>query len=173
MSATTIKLRAPSRTSRDRRAAHRADSSSRPHILAQAIPAAGRVPSVRRPAPLRINRNPLRALVAHPPRSLGSFICYIMPQRAEALRQGISPRLGSLAEHNIRNLHCLVLSAGPLLQCFDMTDWRQIQARIRKAKNSPDAHTKLSELFQRTRDGMVAWELGCRSKKKPSEWTKL
>jgi hypothetical protein len=41
-----------------------------------------------------------------------------------------------------------------------MTDWRQIQARIRKAKNSPDAHTKLSELFQRTRDGMVAWELG-------------
>jgi hypothetical protein len=50
--------------------------------------------------------------------------------------------------------------AKPLLQCFDMTDWRQIQARIRKAKNSPDAHTKLSELFQRTRDGMVAWELG-------------
>lgn len=41
-----------------------------------------------------------------------------------------------------------------------MTDWRQIQARIRKAKNSPDAVTKLSELFQRTRDGMVAWELG-------------
>jgi hypothetical protein len=41
-----------------------------------------------------------------------------------------------------------------------MTDWRQIQARIRKAKNSPDAPTKLSELFQRTRDGMVAWELG-------------
>jgi hypothetical protein len=41
-----------------------------------------------------------------------------------------------------------------------MTDWRQIQARIRKAKNSPDALTKLNELFQRTRDGMVAWELG-------------
>lgn len=41
-----------------------------------------------------------------------------------------------------------------------MTDWRQIQARIRKAKSSPDALTKLSELFQRTRDGMVAWELG-------------
>ena len=49
---------------------------------------------------------------------------------------------------------------GPLLQCFDMTDWRQIQARIRKAKNSPDALAKLSELFQRTHDGMVAWELG-------------
>ncbi len=40
-----------------------------------------------------------------------------------------------------------------------MADWRQIQARIRKAKNAPDAHAKLSELFQRTRDAMVAWEL--------------
>jgi hypothetical protein len=47
-----------------------------------------------------------------------------------------------------------------LLQCREMADWRQIQARIRKAKNSPDAPTKLNELFQRTRDGMVAWELG-------------
>jgi hypothetical protein len=46
-----------------------------------------------------------------------------------------------------------------LLQCSPMADWRQIQARIRKAKNSPDAHAKLSELFQRTRDAMVAWEL--------------
>jgi len=41
-----------------------------------------------------------------------------------------------------------------------MADWRQIQARIRKAKNSPEAVAKLSELFKRTRDGMVAWELG-------------
>jgi hypothetical protein len=40
-----------------------------------------------------------------------------------------------------------------------MADWRQIQARIRKAKNGPDAHAKLSELYQRTRDAMVAWEL--------------
>jgi len=40
-----------------------------------------------------------------------------------------------------------------------MADWRQIQARIRKAKNSPDAQTKLNELYQRTRDAMVAWEL--------------
>jgi hypothetical protein len=40
-----------------------------------------------------------------------------------------------------------------------MADWRQIQARIRKAKNSRDAHAKLSELYQRTRDAMVAWEL--------------
>jgi len=40
-----------------------------------------------------------------------------------------------------------------------MADWRQIQARIRKAKNSPDALTKLSELYARTHDAMVAWEL--------------
>lgn len=40
-----------------------------------------------------------------------------------------------------------------------MADWRQIQARIRKAKNAADAHAKLSELFQRTHDAMVAWEL--------------
>ena len=40
-----------------------------------------------------------------------------------------------------------------------MADWRQIQARIRKAKNSADAPSKLSELYQRTRDAMVAWEL--------------
>ncbi len=41
-----------------------------------------------------------------------------------------------------------------------MADWRQIQARIRKAKNSADARVKLSELYQRTRDAMVSWELG-------------
>jgi len=46
-----------------------------------------------------------------------------------------------------------------------MADWRQIQARIRKAKNSPDAAVKLSELFQRTRDAMVAWELGAAEEK--------
>src|SRR5271155_4917419 len=41
-----------------------------------------------------------------------------------------------------------------------MADWRQIQARIRKAKTSPDAQAKLADLYQRTRDAMVAWELG-------------
>ena len=41
-----------------------------------------------------------------------------------------------------------------------MADWRQIQARIRKAKNGHDPSAKLSELYQRTRDAMVAWELG-------------
>jgi hypothetical protein len=41
-----------------------------------------------------------------------------------------------------------------------MADWRQIQARIRKAKNNPDAQARLSQLYERTRDAMVAWEIG-------------
>jgi hypothetical protein len=40
-----------------------------------------------------------------------------------------------------------------------MANWRQVQARIRKAKNAPDAVQKLTELFEKTRDGMVAFEL--------------
>jgi hypothetical protein len=40
-----------------------------------------------------------------------------------------------------------------------MADWRQIQARIRKAKGSTNPSAKLSELYQRTRDAMVAFEL--------------
>ncbi|MGA9568511.1 MAG: hypothetical protein WBS17_00375 [Candidatus Acidiferrales bacterium] len=46
-----------------------------------------------------------------------------------------------------------------------MADWRQIQARIRKAKNSADAQAKLSELYQRTHDAMVAWELAAVAEK--------
>ena len=40
-----------------------------------------------------------------------------------------------------------------------MADWRQIQARIRKAKGATDAPVKLAELYERTRDAMVAFEL--------------
>ena len=40
-----------------------------------------------------------------------------------------------------------------------MADWRQIQARIRKAKASTDAPVQLAELYERTHDGMVAFEL--------------
>jgi len=40
-----------------------------------------------------------------------------------------------------------------------MSDWRQIQARIRKAKTSSDPVGQLSKLFDRTRDAMVAFEL--------------
>ena len=40
-----------------------------------------------------------------------------------------------------------------------MADWRQIQARIRKARSAPDGIEKLTELFDHTRDAMVAFEL--------------
>jgi hypothetical protein len=57
------------------------------------------------------------------------------------------------------SLYLIGLYAKRLIQCSTMADWRQIQARIRKAKNSPEALTKLAQLFARTRDAMVAWEL--------------
>ncbi len=47
-----------------------------------------------------------------------------------------------------------------LLQCWDMADWRQIQARIRKAKNGSDPASKLAQLYSKTRDAMVAFEIG-------------
>ncbi len=40
-----------------------------------------------------------------------------------------------------------------------MADWRQIKARIRKAKASADPAAALDNLYQRTRDAMVALEL--------------
>lgn len=41
-----------------------------------------------------------------------------------------------------------------------MSDWRQIQARIRKARTSADPPGQLSALYERTHDAMVAFELG-------------
>ena len=46
-----------------------------------------------------------------------------------------------------------------------MADWRQIQARIRKARSGSDALAKLSDLYRRTRDAMVAWELAALEEK--------
>lgn len=40
-----------------------------------------------------------------------------------------------------------------------MSNWRQIQARIRKARNSAEPSTKLADLYAKTRDAMVAFEL--------------
>jgi hypothetical protein len=40
-----------------------------------------------------------------------------------------------------------------------VSDWRQIQARIRKARTSSDPLGQLSALYERTRDAMVAFEL--------------
>ncbi len=40
-----------------------------------------------------------------------------------------------------------------------MADWKQITARIRRARTSKDPAAQLSNLFQKTRDAMVAFEL--------------
>jgi len=40
-----------------------------------------------------------------------------------------------------------------------MADWKQITARIRRARGSKDPARQLSNLFQKTRDAMVAFEL--------------
>src|SRR5438132_8877754 len=51
-------------------------------------------------------------------------------------------------------------SGVPLLQCKPkMTDWKQITARIRRARTSKDPAGQLSNLYQKTRDAMVAFEL--------------
>src|SRR3989442_13153142 len=40
-----------------------------------------------------------------------------------------------------------------------MSNWRQVQARIRRARAAPDAATQLENLFEKTHDAMVAFEL--------------
>ena len=40
-----------------------------------------------------------------------------------------------------------------------MADWKQITARIRRARNSKEPVAQLSNLFEKTRDAMVAFEL--------------
>ena len=56
------------------------------------------------------------------------------------------------------------LSAGrhghPLIQCTPtMADWKQITARIRRARTGKDPAGQLSNLFEKTHDAMVAFEL--------------
>ena len=46
-----------------------------------------------------------------------------------------------------------------LLECAAVGNWKQVQARIRKARTGADAPAKLEQLFLKTRDGMVAFEL--------------
>src|ERR1700732_2040717 len=40
-----------------------------------------------------------------------------------------------------------------------MADWKQITARIRRARTGKDPAAQLSNLYQKTRDAMVAFEL--------------
>jgi hypothetical protein len=59
---------------------------------------------------------------------------------------------------------CTGLRAGDivlsLLQCpYCMADWKQITARIRRARTGKDPAVQLSNLYQKTRDAMVAFEL--------------
>jgi hypothetical protein len=55
------------------------------------------------------------------------------------------------------------LLADEALRCYnasqEMTDWKQITARIRRARTSKDPAGQLSNLYQKTRDAMVAFEL--------------
>src|SRR2546425_979657 len=41
-----------------------------------------------------------------------------------------------------------------------MADWKQITARIRRARTSKDPAGQLSNLYEKTHDAMVAFELG-------------
>ena len=52
-----------------------------------------------------------------------------------------------------------------LIQSADMANWRQVQGRIRRARTSADPIGKLTELFQKTRDAMVAFEAGALEEK--------
>jgi hypothetical protein len=47
-----------------------------------------------------------------------------------------------------------------LLECAAVGNWKQLQARIRKARVGADAPAKLEQLYLKTRDAMVAFELG-------------
>ena len=53
--------------------------------------------------------------------------------------------------------------AAEAFRCYnasqEMTDWKQITARIRRARTSKDPAGQLSNLYQKTRDAMVAFEL--------------
>ena len=46
-----------------------------------------------------------------------------------------------------------------LLECASVGNWKQVQARIRKARTGADAPAKLEQLFLKTHDAMVAFEL--------------
>lgn len=41
----------------------------------------------------------------------------------------------------------------------NVANWKQVQGRIRKARGSADPAAQLTELFEKTRDGMAAFEL--------------
>ncbi len=52
-----------------------------------------------------------------------------------------------------------------MLELGVMSNWKQIQARIRKARTAPDPVARLSELYAKTRDAMVAFETAAAAEK--------
>ncbi len=65
---------------------------------------------------------------------------------------------------NFSQIHRMQDFAGrwplPLLQCrHRMADWKQITARIRRARTSKDPAAQLTNLYEKTQDAMVAFEL--------------
>ena len=83
--------------------------------------------------------------------------------RARAARADDSLRFPN---RQLRTEHVRSISLGSygsasarLLQYRSVSDWRQIQARIRKARTSADPPGQLSALYERTHDAMVAFEL--------------
>src|SRR5580700_6300343 len=57
------------------------------------------------------------------------------------------------------SVSCYGPACARLLQYRPVSDWRQIQARIRKARTSADPPGQLGALYERTHDAMVAFEL--------------
>src|ERR1700737_2718157 len=55
-------------------------------------------------------------------------------------------------------VYCWLRARAADTMCL-VSDWRQIQARIRKARTSADPPGQLAALYERTRDAMVAFEL--------------
>jgi hypothetical protein len=76
---------------------------------------------------------------------LGNVNWRAYPRRTRA--QVLLPGLLAAARHRCYNA------------CKSMADWKQITARIRRARTSKDPAGQLSNLFQKTRDAMVAFEL--------------
>ncbi len=54
---------------------------------------------------------------------------------------------------------------GGSLHTIHVANWKQIQGQIRRARTGPDAASKLMALYERTRDAMVAYELGVAQEK--------
>ncbi|HYL62105.1 MAG TPA: hypothetical protein VE077_05735 [Candidatus Methylomirabilis sp.] len=62
-----------------------------------------------------------------------------------------------------KKLRSFAVLAEALLRCYNafqpMADWKQITARIRRARTGKDPVGQLSSLYEKTRDAMVAFEL--------------